>query len=406
RAYQLFLCRARAALLASAVPVALASPAAADSTWLANPGSTEFNDPANWSPAIVPSGNTAFFGASSVTFITFNGGNPTTLGWTFNAGASNYTGVSDNTIIFTGAGIVINGGSLELQTVGGGDIQFLNNSSAGTARLVVNTDGTLIFDESATAGNATIINTELSLFLDFSTAGNASISNQLQGILRFTQNSSAGNATITTGDNATTEFTNGSGGNARFITNANGVFDISQLGASGTTAGSIAGSGSYLLGAKQLTAGGNNDTTEVSGVISGAGGSLIKTGAGTLTLSGLNTYSGGTTISAGIVQLGNGGGTGSIVGDVLNNATLAFDRSNAYQFDGAISGNGDLRQNGGGTTVLTAANLYSGGTTINAGALQLGNGGGTGSIVGNVLNNATLAFDRSNAYQFDGVISG
>ena len=393
-------------MLASAVPFALSSPAwAVDSTWLANPGSGAFNDPANWSPAIVPVGSTAFFGASSVTTISFNGSNPVMLGWTLNAGASNYSVATNDTIRFTGAGIVINGGSLLFNVAGGGSVQFINDASAGSASLNTGSGGTLTFDDNASAGNATIQNTELTEFLGLSTAGNATISNLL-GVVRFTDNSSAGNATITTGQ-ATTEFTGGSsGGNARFITNANGVFDISQLGSGGTTAGSIAGSGSYLLGAKQLTAGGNNDTTEVSGVISGVGGALVKTGTGTLTLSGVNTYSGGTTISAGILQLGNGGATGSIAGNVLDNATLAFNRSNTYQFDGVISGSGGVQQNGGGTTVLTAANTYAGGTTINAGVLQLGNGGATGAISGNVLNNATLAFNRSNLYQFDGAISG
>ena len=54
--------------------------------------------------------------------------------------------------------------------------------------------------------------------------------------------------------------------------------------------GSIAGAGSYLLGANELTVGSKNTSTEVSGVISGTGGSLVKIGAGTLTLSAANTY--------------------------------------------------------------------------------------------------------------------
>ena len=46
-------------------------------------------------------------------------------------------------------------------------------------------------------------------------------------------------------------------------------------------------------------------------------------------------------------------------------------------------------------TILTGANTYSGGTTISAGTLQIGNGGTTGSIAGNIVDNAALIFNRS-----------
>ena len=107
---------------------------------------------------------------------------------------------------------------------------------------------------------------------------------------------------------------------------------------------------------------------------------LIKSGTGTLTLTGTNIYTGNTTINAGTLQLGNGGITGSITGDVTNNGILAFDRSNELPFAGNISGNGRVTQIGIGTTILTGTNTYAGGTTINAGTLQLGDGDCTGSI--------------------------
>ena len=98
--------------------------------------------------------------------------------------------------------------------------------------------------------------------------------------------------------------------------------------------------------------------------------------------------------------------SGSIVGDVVDNGALAFDRSDAVTFGGLISGTGSLTQLGGGTLTLTGANTYTGGTTISAGTLQLGNGGTSGSIVGNVADNGVLAFDRSDSVTFGGVISG
>ena len=68
---------------------------------------------------------------------------------------------------------------------------------------------------------------------------------------------------------------------------------------------------------------------------------------------------GGTIISAGRLQLGNGGTSGSITGNVVNNGIFAVNRSDAYVFGGVISGTGTFQQNGTGTTTLTAANTYA-----------------------------------------------
>ena len=98
-----------------------------------------------------------------------------------------------------------------------------------------------------------------------------------------------------------------------------------------------AGAGNYYLGAREVTVGGDNLSTTVSGVISdcgptgtecnqagATGGALVKIGTGTLTLTGANTYTGGTTISAGTLQLGNGGTSGSIIGNVVDDGTFAI----------------------------------------------------------------------------------
>ncbi len=71
-----------------------------------------------------------------------------------------------------------------------------------------------------------------------------------------------------------------------------------------------------------------------------------------------------------------------------------------------ISGSGGLVQLGSGTVILTGTNTYAGGTTINSGTLQVGNGSTTGGISGNVTDNGTLAFDRSDSATFGGVVSG
>ena len=143
----------------------------------------------------------------------------------------------------------------------------------------------------------------------------------------------------------------------------------------------------------------------LTGPLSGAG-SLDKDGSGDLIFAGAASYTGGTVISAGTLQIGNGGTSGSLAGNVANAGVLAFDRSDAAIFAGAVSGAGSLEQRGSGTTTLTGTSVYTGGTVISAGILQIGNGGISGSIAGNVANAGVLAFDRSDAMNFDGVISG
>ncbi|MEY3275846.1 MAG: hypothetical protein RL153_1112, partial [Verrucomicrobiota bacterium] len=136
--------------------------------------------------------------------------------------------------------------------------------------------------------------------------------------------------------------------------------------------------------------------------------SLVKTGAGAMLLSANNTYTGTTTISGGTLQVGNGGTTGTLgSGNVVNNATLAFNRSDDLAVGNVISGTGGLLKQGAGVLSLTGSNSISGATTISAGTLQVGNGGTSGSLgSGNVVNNASLVFNRSDAFSIANTLSG
>jgi fibronectin-binding autotransporter adhesin len=131
-------------------------------------------------------------------------------------------------------------------------------------------------------------------------------------------------------------------------------------------------------------------TATIASALTGAG-TLDKQDLGTLVLTGANTYTGGTIISAGILQLGNGGTSGSLVGDITNNATLTFNRSDVFTLAGAISGNGEVRQVGSGTTTLTAAGSTAGRVTVGAGTLEVASGASLAANTTTVAAGATLS---------------
>ena len=95
---------------------------------------------------------------------------------------------------------------------------------------------------------------------------------------------------------------------------------------------------------------------------------------------GANTYTGATTISAGTLQIGNGGTSGQLgTGAVFNSGSLVFMRSDAITVANPISGTGSLTQAGTGVLTLRGAKTYTGQTFVNAGALFL-----DGSLAGSV----------------------
>jgi len=181
---------------------------------------------------------------------------------------------------------------------------------------------------------------------------------------------------------------------------SNTVLQIGNGGTTGTIgSGAISNSGTLAVA--------RSNAYTLANAISGSG-RLRQLGSGTTTLTGTNTYTGTTTISAGTLQVGNGGTSGSLgSGQVTNNAALVFNRSDSLEVLAGIAGTGNLFQLGVGTTTLTGTNTYTGTTTISAGTLQVGNGGTSGSLgTGAVVNNATLRFNRSDAITVSNTMSG
>jgi len=118
-----------------------------------------------------------------------------------------------------------------------------------------------------------------------------------------------------------------------------------------------------------------NGSMIFGGVISGtSSGALVETGSGTLIFSAANSYTGITTISAGTLQIGNGGTSGQVgnnASSIVDNSALVWNRtdtSGSTTLANPISGSGTVTFNGGGYVVATGGNSYSGITTISNGS--------------------------------------
>ncbi len=186
-------------------------------------------------------------------------------------------------------------------------------------------------------------------------------------------------------------------GTAGTVTVDNGLGAVTASGMQFATNGYVITGDAVTLTGAQATirvgdgsAAGAGYTATIASALTGAS-QLVKTDLGTLVLTGTNSYSGGTAINAGTLQIGNGGATGSLTGDIANNGALAVNRAGTLTLDGAISGSGTLTKGGTGTLILSGTNSYAGGTTVGAGTLQVSSDANLGAVAGTLsLQGGTL----------------
>jgi len=349
--------------------------------------------------------NPASFTASSLTIS--NGGllvtsNSTSFGFTWNANRGITIGAGGGIWQITGnvdtilAGTNLLNGSGDLLKFGSGTLTLANsNSFSGGMRSTNAFAGILNLNHQFALANSTLIRTTLS-------GGGTSILN--------------------------------------FGSVAGTNFNLGGLAASASGVGSDIALTNTAGSAITLTVGANNQSTTYAGVLS-QGGSLVKTGTGTLTLATANTYSGKTTIAGGAIAISGinrfGGTLGSLEADALTisnggkllfTSGLTFDTNRGivlgagggvieatggnsfFNTPNQISGAGSLTKTGSSILVFDATNTYTGDTIIAQGELRINDNGGlaTNSAV-QISNSATLNLRRSTnatALVFSNTISG
>ncbi|MFK2879179.1 autotransporter-associated beta strand repeat-containing protein [Rhodanobacter hydrolyticus] len=305
----------------------------------------------------------ALGGSSNATFDLSQIVATTPTGWT---GTVQYDGFAS--LAKTGSSTWIVTGSTASSatwTISDGTLQVGSGHNGGDGALTgsVTDNAALVFDNTATSTYAGVI------------SGSGTLTQQGAGTLTLTgANTYTGGTTI-----------------------SSGTLQVGNGGSTGSITGNVADNGTLTFKLSGDTA--------FAGAITGSG-ALVQNGSGTLTLTGANDYTGGTTINTGTLVASSA----SLPGKVTDNAALVFDQASDGTLAGAIAGSGSLAKSGAGILILDGdSSAFAGTTTVQAGTLEVGdastpsaalgsnvtvNSGATlrghGSIGGNVVNNGTV----------------
>lgn len=361
----------RRSRLAIAVAAVCASVGMGSAAWAA--GSVDTGSGLIFDGQTNETASDTYFGAGSITknglaTLTLSGDNTFSGGVRLNAGTLN---LASSTGLGSGA----------LTAAGG----ILNNTVAANLGNAVHLLGSLT------------LNGAQDLVLSGVIDGTGNLAKTGTGnLFLFCDNSYTGNTFLLGGTTTV-------GSNTAFGT---GSINTGIAGLDSSTAVTLANNFSLLAA---LAIGGSADLT-LSGTLNGAGGSLAKNGAGTLTLLGSNHYSAGTVLNAGTLAVGQNDSLGSgnltvggastlaaanngvaLSNSIQTDSSLTIDGANNLTLNSVISGSGSLTKNGTSTLTLNGANTYNGGTTLNGGTVVVGNNSafGTGAVVANPGNTAT-----------------
>ncbi|BCU76788.1 autotransporter-associated beta strand repeat-containing protein [Luteolibacter sp. LG18] len=369
----------------------------------------------------VNSGTLNLTGSSTSTAIAVAGGTLNVTGTTaaaatlgISGGTFKFGAAADPIGSFTTASLTQSAGSLSLDisgatkdlltvngnytTTGGGiTVNVLATPSIGVAYPLVNYTGTLSAQPPVSftgLGGSRLAGT-----VDYGSGTNSSISvtfNGVIGVLGWT------GANGTAWDTTTQNWSNG-GSPDTFFQQDIVLFDDNAANFTPVLSGTLQ-PGSINF--NNLT---HTYTLSGSGALDGSG-TLNVAGGGTVVIANNNTLTGTTTISAGVLQLGAGGTSGSLgTGSIVNQGSLVLNRSDSAVLANAVTGVGTITQAGIGTTVVTGTLDSSGLIWVAGGTLQIGNGGTTGAIGTNpsgIQVDTALVVNRSSATSIAAPISG